>query len=663
MSKGKIKYTKEFLEKVKNGDNNATTLLYEDAKDIAYNKAYSILNNHYDAEDIAEDSVLRAIEKIDTIKKPSEFPAWIRRIAENKAKDYIKKDKPTYMGENFEYTTNDLNSDQKVLPEKMADSQENIDLYKKLISKLTDDQKNALVLNRIEGYKTREIAEMLGCSENTIKSRIHQGEKKLVKEAENLKKKGYTLNGMMPLDFFTVMSKSLGVTSTNVASVVGATTTKSLSLKAMISIVTAILLAFSGLLGTNLLYGVNTPQQLQSPHTTSTSSTMPTFSSQASSTNEVAPTTAVTSAPEKVTTMVPTTVSQNQHNIANQIFSVGNNSFYQDEKITPNTVYQGNTTPLSTISKNSKFVYGELTKDDMNYIRTLVAYISNFENIPNTMPVPTDMYNILMNEVVQLTSIINHFYPNEKGLLTLSEVKDMDDLKKYKVSINDIRKVLEETFGTSMPIDYSNKDIKNGYLYFNVYDSSYNYYDSSWYIDSVKYNYNKSAITVIYTNGNFSWNGKIVYKVVLKRNYNNKKFPFMLISNTIQEELTNNIKSYRGSIVDFGDYTIKIPETWAYKKINNDCVEFYEPMTRKKCEKGLLMKIYTCSEIDSLKIEYLLGENYDNSKYYMYSPTLGYQYYIEKGKITPSKKWKKVYDDVYDLGYSVLKSFKLKNKR
>lgn len=253
MSKEKFKYTKEFLEKVKNGDNDATTLLYEDAKDIAYNKAYSILNNHHDAEDIAEDSVLRAIEKIDTIKKPSEFPAWIRRVAENKAKDYIKKDKPTYMGEDFEYTTNDLNSNQKVLPEKMADSQENIDLYKKLIAKLTDDQRNALVLNRIEGYKTREIAEMLGCSENTIKSRIHQGEKKLVKEAENLKKKGYTLNGMMPLDFFTVMSKSLGVTSTNVASVVGATVLKSLSLKIVAGVV-AVVVVVSGAIGINYFY-------------------------------------------------------------------------------------------------------------------------------------------------------------------------------------------------------------------------------------------------------------------------------------------------------------------------------------------------------------------------------------------------------------------------
>ena len=260
MGKEKLKYTKEFLEKVKNGDTTATTLLYEDAKDIAYKKAYSILNNHHDAEDIAEDSVLRAIEKIDTIKKPSEFPAWIRRVAENKAKDYIKKDKPTYMGEDFEYTTNDLNSDQKVLPEKMADSQENIDLYKKLITKLTDDQRNALVLNRIEGYKIREIAEMLDCSESTIKSRIHQGEKKLVKEAEKLKKKGYTLNGMMPLDFFTVMSKSLGVTSTNVASVVGATVLKSLSLKIVASIV-AVVVVVSGVMGVSYIYGESVVQK------------------------------------------------------------------------------------------------------------------------------------------------------------------------------------------------------------------------------------------------------------------------------------------------------------------------------------------------------------------------------------------------------------------
>ena len=528
MSKEKFKYTKEFLEKVKNGDNDATTLLYEDAKDIAYNKAYSILNNHHDAEDIAEDSVLRAIEKIDTIKKPSEFPAWIRRVAENKAKDYIKKDKPTYMGEDFEYTTNDLNSNQKVLPEKMADSQENIDLYKKLISKLTDDQRNALVLNRIEGYKTREIAEMLGCSENTIKSRIHQGEKKLVKEAENLKKKGYTLNGMMPLDFFTIMSKSLGVTSTNVTSVVGATTTKSLSLKAMVSIVTAILLAFSGLLGTNLLYGVNTPQQLQSPHTTSTSSTMPTFSSQASSTNKIAPTTVVTSAPEKVTTMVPVTVAQNQHTIPTKVvpktvpvtFPTEN---YQITSTVPST---------QTNTKVTKPIYKKLTIDEIIYIKTILAYISD----DNSFDISyfRKMKDDRILSILSKNYFINQTLKNTKNIFPLAQIVKVRGKLQEKIAQENVQKVAKMVFGKNLSNNASSSFFKliNDYYYFDlsidgIEDSNiYNEFN----INDIKYNKNRSQVTVEYTIYDRENEVQLSATATFIRNNNNKEFPFRIVS-------------------------------------------------------------------------------------------------------------------------------------
>lgn len=299
MSKEKFKCTKELLEKAKNGDKEAIALIYENTKDIAYKKAYSILKNHHDAEDIAEDTFVKTLEKIDTIKKPNEFTSWISKVAENKAKDLIKKSKPTYMGEDFEYTTDDPNSDQSALPENVAESNENIDLYKQLISKLTDNQRTALVLNRIEGRTFKEIAEMLGCSESTVKSRVRLGEDKLKKEAEKLKKKGYTLNGMMPLDFFTYMSNALGVTSSNISVILGSATTKSLSLKAMVSIVTAILIAFSGLLSTNFLYGTPEPKQngLTKPTTT--------FSS-------TIETTALKSSSQKETTVIKTTATDEQ---------------------------------------------------------------------------------------------------------------------------------------------------------------------------------------------------------------------------------------------------------------------------------------------------------------------------------------------------------------
>lgn len=453
MSKEKFKYTKEFLEKVKNGDNDATTLLYEDAKDIAYNKAYSILNNHHDAEDIAEDSVLRAIEKIDTIKKPSEFPAWIRRVAENKAKDYIKKDKPTYMGEDFEYTTNDLNSNQKVLPEKMADSQENIDLYKKLISKLTDDQRNALVLNRIEGYKTREIAEMLGCSENTIKSRIHQGEKKLVKEAENLKKKGYTLNGMMPLDFFTVMSKSLGVTSTNVASVVGATVLKSLSMKIVASVV-AVVIVVSGVVGVSYLY-------------------------------------------------TKSDVTQNGY--------VSNVQMYQI-----------------------------IDKDETNYIKTLLAYISSSDKCDSS-----DYSKMTDSEILD---VLNSYYmvtnnlKGAKDLFPSAQTTTDTGMPKRVVLQKDVQKVAKEVFGKTLSSSASSDDVEliDGNYYFAVPMGGKEY---TLDIKDVKYNKNRSKVTVIYTfNSGYYGVDTTEHTATFTRNGNNKNFPFRLLRNEKFKKSTTKFK-------------------------------------------------------------------------------------------------------------------------
>lgn len=298
MSEVKFQCTKEILEKVKNGDSEATVLLYKNIKNISYKKAYSILKNHHDAEDISEDVFVKAIEKIDTIKKPNEFTSWISKVAENKAKDLIKKSKPTYMGEDFEYSTDAPNSDQSVLPENIAESNENIDLYKQLISKLSDNQRTALILNKVEEKKFREIAEILGCSENTVKSRVRLGEIKLKREAEKLKKKGYTLNGMLPLKFFTYMSNTLGITASNIASILGLTT-NALSLKAMISIVTAILTFFSGLLGISLVYGKINPQQYLTMNNKSTDK-KDAFTSLSSSANQTIPSTSQASTVKQV---------------------------------------------------------------------------------------------------------------------------------------------------------------------------------------------------------------------------------------------------------------------------------------------------------------------------------------------------------------------------
>ena len=201
------------------------------------------------------------------------------------------------------------------------------------------DKKGRLQLNKIEEKKFREIAEILGCSENTVKSRVRLGEIKLKREAEKLKKKGYTLNGMLPLDFFTYMSNALGITASNISSIIGLTTNK-LSLKAMISIVTAILVAFSGLLGVSLVYGEIRPKQFRtlekkpsdrkvyfSSQATSIKQVFPS-SSQMSSTNQTTiPTSEKITEPENVATVNPINFVNPQNNITtNNPFTLPKNN-------------------------------------------------------------------------------------------------------------------------------------------------------------------------------------------------------------------------------------------------------------------------------------------------------------------------------------------------
>lgn len=436
MSKEKFKCTKELLEKAKNGDKEAIAFLYENTKDIAYKKAYSILKNHHDAEDIAEDTFVKTLEKIDTIKKPNEFTSWISKVAENKAKDLIKKSKPTYMGENFEYSTDDPNSDQSALPENVAESNENIDLYKQLISKLSDNQRTALVLNRIEGRTFKEIAEMLCCSESTVKSRVRLGEDKLKKEAEKLKKKGYTLNGMMPLDFFTYMSNTLGVTSSNISVILGSATTKSLSLKAMVSIVTAILIAFGGLLSTNFLYGTPEPKQngLTKP-TTTLSSTIET--------------TALKSSSQKETTVIKTIATDEQQTTI-------------PKKVVPQTV------PITMATKN----YQVITKvpsttpkknndPETNFSKVFSAYKNVLRKYASEIKSRNNQSNKGKSGQIVFADILGDDTP-EMILTKDDKYKDSITLSIYTYDNGECKKIGFSYRGLMNTGEYTLRDYSNG---------------------------------------------------------------------------------------------------------------------------------------------------------------------------------------------------------
>ena len=72
-------------------------------------------------------------------------------------------------------------------------------LVHELIDSLSDEQRLVVIAFELEGLTTKEIAEQLGCSEATVKSRLRYGRNNIKEKAEELQKKGYKLYGIAPV--------------------------------------------------------------------------------------------------------------------------------------------------------------------------------------------------------------------------------------------------------------------------------------------------------------------------------------------------------------------------------------------------------------------------------------------------------------------------------
>jgi len=73
------------------GDKSAFTLLVERYQGVVYRIAHQEVENHHDAEDIAQEAFLKAYRKLTTLKDPNTFPSWLYAITVNLCKSWWRK--------------------------------------------------------------------------------------------------------------------------------------------------------------------------------------------------------------------------------------------------------------------------------------------------------------------------------------------------------------------------------------------------------------------------------------------------------------------------------------------------------------------------------------------------------------------------------------------
>lgn len=208
-----MNYT-EAVKLAKNGDEAGFNFLYQETYRSKYYLALKYMQNEEAAKDVVQDAYIRAFEKLDTLENPESFASWLGIIVANTAKNALKKKNPMLFTdisidseqEKFEYQIEDESVQNQ--PEIAYSQKETQELVHELIDSLSEEQRMCILMFHIEGQSISEIAEALGCSENTVKSRLNYGRKNIKVKAEELQKKGYKLYSFAPVPFLLYLLKS-----------------------------------------------------------------------------------------------------------------------------------------------------------------------------------------------------------------------------------------------------------------------------------------------------------------------------------------------------------------------------------------------------------------------------------------------------------------------
>ena len=198
----------QLIERANRNDQDAFYDLYQNSYDPVYRTVKSMVRDDDAALDIVQDAFVKGFASLSTLENPEQFLPWMRRIATNKAKDWFKqKHKITFSQLADEDGDEPDFEDERTenLPEVVIDRNETARLIEEILRTLPDEQRMVIGMFYYENLSVAEIAETLGISEGTVKSRLNYGKKKIKAGVEALEKKGTKLYALSPIPFLRLL--------------------------------------------------------------------------------------------------------------------------------------------------------------------------------------------------------------------------------------------------------------------------------------------------------------------------------------------------------------------------------------------------------------------------------------------------------------------------
>ncbi|WP_020527518.1 RNA polymerase sigma factor [Flexithrix dorotheae] len=173
------------LLKIQKGDKQACRAIIEKYKNQVYSLAFRILNNKEDAEEVAQDSFLKAFKSLASFNGNAKFSTWLYRITYNSA---ISKTRKRQLQYHPIYEINEFNLpvEEFELTLKYIRLEDQRKFLEKALSKLPPDDKALINFYYIEEQSLEEIAQITGLTKGNIKVKIFRIRKILYNNLSSL---------------------------------------------------------------------------------------------------------------------------------------------------------------------------------------------------------------------------------------------------------------------------------------------------------------------------------------------------------------------------------------------------------------------------------------------------------------------------------------------
>jgi RNA polymerase sigma-70 factor (ECF subfamily) len=143
-----------------------------------YALAYRTIGREEDARDVCQETFLRAFRALPAFRGQAKFSSWLYRIALNLCRDWMRRERrvPVVQApEGVDLLDLAAENEPSEPIEELVARKDLTKLVERVMARLPEEQRTAIVLKEYHGLTFQEIADVVGCPLSTVKTRLYQG--------------------------------------------------------------------------------------------------------------------------------------------------------------------------------------------------------------------------------------------------------------------------------------------------------------------------------------------------------------------------------------------------------------------------------------------------------------------------------------------------------